>query len=65
MDLDQIASKLNKKIEKILRILSDGTPLTPAQHQAKEAERANLQQQVSGLYQQLPPPMVTKVIHKN
>ena len=49
----------------ILHIYCDGTPLTPAQHQAKEAERANLWQQVSGLYQQLPPPMVTKVVHKN
>ena len=65
MDLDKIASKLNKKIEKLTTVLTDGTPLTPAQHQAKEGERANLRQQLVALNQQLPPPVVTKIIHKN
>ena len=65
MDLDKIASKLNKKIEKLTTILTDSTALTPAQHQAKEGERVNLRQQVTAVNQQLPPPVVTKIIHKN
>ena len=65
MDLEKEAMKLNKKIEKITRTLTDGTALTPVQKHVKEAERASLQQQLLALNQQLPPLVVTKVIHKN
>ena len=65
MDIQKEALKLNKKIEKITQILTDGTPLTQEQKQAKEAERSNLQGQLLALNQQLPPLVFTKVIHKN
>ena len=65
MDLQKEAVKLNKKIEKITQILTNSTALTQGQIQAKEAERVNLQGQLVALSQQLPPSVVTKVIHKN
>ena len=46
MDLLKEASKLNKKIEKSTQILTNSTPLTPVQRQAKEAERSSLQVQL-------------------
>ena len=65
MDLEKQASLLNQKIEKITRILTDGTALTPTQWQAKEAERSALAGQLLALRQQLKPVGVTKIIHKN
>ena len=49
MDIDKQAALLNKKIEKIKILLTDGTALAPAKRQAKEAERAALVQQVQAL----------------
>ena len=65
MDIYQAATELNKKIEKLEKVLKDGTPLTPAQRQAEEAQVATLRAQIQSLQQYLPPVGVTKVIHKN
>ena len=65
MDLDKQAAVLNKKIEKITCILTNGTALSPTQRQAKEAERSALAGQVQALNQQLKPVGVTKVVYKN
>ena len=65
MDIYQAAAELNKKIEKLEKVLKDGTPLTPAQRQAKEGEVARLRAQIQSLQQQLKPIGVTKVVHKN
>ena len=55
MDLEKQASLLNKKIEKITRILTDGTALTPTQWQAKEAERSALAGQLLACQANYPP----------
>ena len=64
MDLYELSTKLNKKIEKIEKVLSDGMALTPAQRQAKQAEVQSLHAQIQSLQSQLKPTGVTKVIHK-
>ena len=65
MDIEKAAADLNKKIEKLERVLKDGTPLTPAQQQAKVGEVARLRAQIQSLQQHLKPIGVTKVVHKN
>ena len=65
MDIYEAATELNKRIEKIEKVLKHGTPLTPAQRQAKEAQVATLKRQIQSLQQYLPTAGVTKVIHKN
>ena len=65
MDIYQAATELNKKIEKLEKVLKDGTPLTPAQRQAKEGKVARLRGQIQSLQQLLKPVGVTKVVHQN
>ena len=38
MDLYEISTQLNEKIEKLQRVLTDGMPLIPAKRQAKPRE---------------------------
>ena len=65
MDLYEQATKLNKEIEKLTTSLTDGTALTQGQQIAKENKSAQLIAQLTTLNQQLPPVVVTKIIHKD
>ena len=65
MDLYEKAAQLNKEIAKLTKVLTDGTSLTQAQHTAKENKNSQLIAQLSVLKQQLPPAVVTKIVHKD
>ena len=61
MDLKQQAAQLRKQIEKIKRVLNDGTALTAAQRTAKQNQVAAMRQHLAALKQQLQTLKVTKV----
>ena len=63
MDLQY--KELSKKIEKLTRILTDGTALTQSERTAKENERAALVQQLVSLQNILKLVGITKIIHKH
>ena len=64
MDIQKEAVRLNKKIEKLITILTDGTALTQASLTAKQNKVKNLQQQVAALQQYLRGWGVKKVVHQ-
>ena len=53
MDIEAQAADLRKEIEKINRILTDGTALTQQQWATKQARQAVLLAQLAGLQSQL------------
>ena len=61
MDLEKQAAKLNKKIEKLKTILTDGTALSWAQRTAETAEKVPLQAQLAALQNQLQSLKIIKI----
>ena len=61
MDIKEKGSKLNKKIEKVVSILTDGTALSQAQCKEKGDTVKGLQKELVGLQQQLQDLKVTKI----
>ena len=53
MDLEQQVAQLNKKIEKLVRVLTDCTALSQSQRIIKENQVKDLQKELAALQQQL------------
>ena len=61
MDLEKQAAQLNKKIEKLKSVLTDGTALSQAQKTAKENQVVDLQKDLASIQQQLTELKVMKI----
>ena len=64
MGIKEQTAETRKNIEKIKRVLTDGTPLTLAQRTAKQNQIATLRAQLLALQAQLPTPGVKKIVHQ-
>ena len=61
MNLEKQTSQLNKKIKKLVSVLTDGTALSQAQRTAKENQVKDLQKDLATLQQELTDFKLTKI----
>ena len=64
MGIEEQCASLKKEIEKLIRQLTDGTPLTFQKRAEKQNRITVLRQQILALQSQLPGQGVKKVIHQ-